>query len=518
MLRKQTALQPIRHLLKMSTCPTPLPIPPSPRKPVIIVGSGLAGLSAATTLTKRNIPVILVDRAEKPGGNSMKASSGINGAPTRFQSGAEDTAEAFYTDTVKSAGKVFSASTEKEKEIREKLISTVTNNSADAVSWLADEMGVDLRKVAQLGGHTRARTHRGIAGKPPGAAIIGALLDLLKGNPFFELRTKSLVTKVLKEAKEVIGVEYITGTNDTPETETTQILHGPVIFASGGFAGDIHGMVATYRPDLTGLPSTNEARAGSQPLLASVGAKLIDMDQVQVHPTGFLDLKGDPECTVKFLAAEALRGEGGILLLGNGKRFVNELATRDVVTDAITASAVRVESESGLKQWDVTLLLDEGAAAALESHMQFYLWKGLMRKTTLGELEELEDGIFEGVREYADIVSGKRKEDEFGRTAFGNWTLRDVQADSVVYVGKVTPVLHFTMGGVQFNEQSQVLDDGGEPIQGLWAAGEVTGGLHGGNRLGGSSLLECAVFGRIAGDNAAVFYEQHYLFGDGVNV
>jgi flavocytochrome c len=363
--------------------------------------------------------------------------------------------------------------------------------------WLADEVGVDLSRVAQLGGHSRARTHRSPKGKPPGAAIVGALLDSLKANPFFELRTKSTVTKVLKEAKEVVGVEY------TAE-DKTHVLRGPVVFASGGFAGDIRGMVSKYRPDLSGYPSTNEAREGSQGLLEEVGARLINMEQIQVHPTGFVDEK-DLSAAVKFLAAEALRGEGGILLLGNGKRLVNELETREHVTDVITGSATALEGE--LRQWEVTLLLDEGAAAALDSHMQFYLWKGLMRKTTFGELGQ---ATIESVQEYANIVAGE-KTDELGRTPFGNWTLTDVQLDSVAFVGKVTPVLHFTMGGVIVNENSQVLDEQGDAIPGLWAAGEVTGGLHGQNRLGGSSLLECAVFGKTAGNSAAAFYQQRYL-------
>ncbi|KAL4779777.1 FAD binding domain-containing protein [Aspergillus varians] len=482
----------------MSTCLTSAVALTTPKPHVIVVGTGLAGLSAATQLTTHNIPVILLDRAERPGGNSIKASSGINGAPTRFQPGGAPDNE-FYTDTIRSAGQPFSKAESDEREQREKLISTVTAASKDAVYWLADEGGVDLSVVAQLGGHSRARTHRGAGQKPPGASIIGTLLERLKGNPDVEIRTKSRVTKVVKEAEEVVGVEYV------PDgEETTRTLRGPVVFATGGFAGDVRGMVLKYRPDLAALPSTNEAREGSQPLLVDVGARLIDMDQVQVHPTGFLDEK-DKSATVKFLAAEALRGEGGIMLLSNGQRFVNELETRQHVTDAVTRSATALGTD--LRQWDVSLLLDEGAAAALSSHMQFYLWKGLMRKTTLGELGQ---STIDAVEEYADVVAGT-KEDAYGRTAFGNWTLSDVTADSVAYVGKVTPVLHFTMGGVLFNEDSQVLDDQGAPIAGLWAAGEVTGGLHGENRLGGSSLLECAVFGRIAGDGAAAFYQQHYL-------
>lgn len=469
----------------------------NPQAHVIVVGTGLAGLSAATQLTTHNIPVILLDRAEKPGGNSIKASSGINGAPTRFQPVPDDY---FYDDTVRSAGKLLLTATAEDLVRREKLISTVTRGSGDAVYWLSDEMGVDLSKVAQLGGHSKPRTHRGAGGKPPGASIVGALLEGLKNNPFAEIRTKSRVTKVLKEAKEVVGVEYV------GDEEEARILRGPVVFASGGFAGDVRGMVSKYRPDLAGLPSTNEARQGSQPLLVDVGARLVDMEQIQVHPTGFLDEK-DQSATVKFLAAEALRGEGGILLLNNGARFVNELQTREHITDAVTKSASTLETD--LRQWDVTLLLDQGAASALDSHMQFYLWKGLMRKTTMGELGQ---AVVSTVQEYADVVSGK-KEDPYGQESFGNWTLTDVKPESVAYVGKVTPVLHFTMGGVLFNDDAQVLDEQGEPIRGLWAAGEVTGGLHGQNRLGGSSLLECAVFGRIAGNGAAAFYQQHYVAG-----
>lgn len=469
----------------------------NPQAHVIVVGTGLAGLSAATQLTTHNIPVILLDRAEKPGGNSIKASSGINGAPTRFQPVPD---EEFCNDTVRSAGKPLSTAAVEDRERRQGLISTVTRGSKDAVYWLSDEMGVDLSKVAQLGGHSKPRTHRGAGGKPPGASIVGALLEGLKNNPFAEIRTKSRVTKVLKEAKEVVGVEYV------GDEEEARILRGPVVFASGGFAGDVRGMVSKYRPDLAGLPSTNEARQGSQPLLVDVGARLVDMEQIQVHPTGFLDEK-DQSATVKFLAAEALRGEGGILLLNNGARFVNELQTREHITDAVTKSASTLETD--LRQWDVTLLLDQGAASALDSHMQFYLWKGLMRKTTMGELGQ---AVVSTVQEYADVVSGK-KEDPYGRESFGNWTLTDVKPESVAYVGKVTPVLHFTMGGVLFNDDAQVLDEQGEPIRGLWAAGEVTGGLHGQNRLGGSSLLECAVFGRIAGNGAAAFYQQHYVAG-----
>ncbi|KAE8379161.1 FAD binding domain-containing protein [Aspergillus bertholletiae] len=493
-----------RFFTTMTTSPYSLAASLTHPQPVIVVGSGLAGLSAATQLISHQVPVVMLDRAEKPGGNSIKASSGINGAPTKFQpEDVDDSQELFLTDTVKSAGDVFASSPAGEHKRRESLISTLTASSAEAVYWLSDEKGVDLSKVCRLGGHSRPRTHRGAGQQPPGISIVSTLLDSLKASSLFQLRSGARVTKVLREADEVLGVEYTGGERGEKEDNTTTTLNGPVVFASGGFAGDAHGLLAKYRPDLARIPSTNQAVEGTQPLLEGIGAGLVDMEQVQIHPTGFVDEK-EPSAPVKILAAEALRGEGGILLLDNGNRFINELETREHITNVIMRSAKLLETDA--RQWDVNLLLDEGTAAALGSHMGFYLWKGLMRKTTV---HELDPSMLETIKTYADIVSGKQQ-DEFGRTAFGNWILKDVTPDSVVYIGKVTPVTHFTMGGATIDQHSQVLDKDGAPIKGLWAAGEVTGGLHGQNRLGGSSLLECVVFGRIAGNEAAAFHKKHY--------
>ncbi|OMP89049.1 Fumarate reductase [Diplodia seriata] len=464
---------------------------PSARR-AIVVGSGLAGLSAASTLLSAHHPVTLLERLPKPGGNSIKASSGINGAPTRYQPASLPEDDAFYADTVRSAGAAFA---DKSSPTRDALIRTLTQRSKDAIYWLADEKNIDLSVVAQLGGHSRARTHRGAGPTPPGAAIVTTLLKELNASPHFTLLTNATVTRLLPrdDGRGVAGVEYSDAEGKKSE------LRGPVVFATGGFAGDAAGMLQTYRPDLAGFPSTNEAWPGSAPLLtaAAVGARLVDMEMVQVHPTGFVDpaAVGAP---VKFLAAEVLRGEGGLMLRG-GRRFVDELQTRQVVTDRITEGGPD-EVVDGVKVWDVKIVLDEGAYRAAKSHVGFYLFKGLMRKTTVGEL-----GGEQAVRElqaYADAATGKA-EDPLGRKAFGHWELKDVTPESVVYVGRVTPVVHFTMGGVVISDKAEVLDKDDKPIEGVWAAGEVSGGIHGANRLGGSSLLECVVYGRIAGEQAA---------------
>lgn len=477
----------------------------SSSRKVIIVGSGLAGLTASTELVSRDIPVHILERQAKPGGNSIKASSGINGVPTRFQIPGSDSIEEFYGDTLKSASERLLKSPVT-GEAREKLISTLTYSSQSAVNWLVDEQGVDLSKVAQLGGHSKARTHRGAGNTPPGASIVLTLLKKLKESPLVTLETGVTVTEVLKREERVVGVKVKRGTGEA-DAEETATINGPVIFASGGFAGDSQGYLKKFRPDLAGFPSTNEALPGSQGLLVDVGAQLLDMDEVQVHPTGFVD-PNDKFKVTKFLAAEVLRGEGGILLDARGKRFVNELQTRKIVTDTITQTIEPSDTEP-LKQWDISLVLDEGVYEAAKSHVDFYIWKGLIRKTTIGDLGASSDTALETIKQYAATAAqGSTTPDPLGRTSFGHWKLQNPTKESPIYVGTVTPVVHYTMGGVVFTPEAEVLNAFHRPITGLWAAGEITGGLHGANRLGGSSLLECVVFGRIAAGNAARYVED----------
>lgn len=479
-------------------------IPSTSNRPVIIVGSGLAGLAAAHEALKAGGSVRMLDRAPKPGGNSIKASSGINGANTRFQRAQGiDSDTQFYPDTIKSAGKRF---TEWQQDSataidREKLITKLTTESAAAVEWLHDEIGVDLSVVATLGGHSLPRTHRGAGKLPPGAAIVTTLLKKLGENPSFHLTTSAEVISLDISDGQVRGVHV---THKDGESATAEShLQGPVVFAAGGFAGDAHGLLAKYRPDLAWIPSTNEARPASHGILSAVDAELVDMDSVQIHPTGFVDPK-DPTSQYKFLAAEMLRGEGGILLAPDGKRFVDELQTREVVSRAIMGLAPKEEPDSDIRQWGIRILLDPGACEAAGSHLGFYLFKGLVEKK---KVRELDAAVIETVDAYARAVAENK--DDLGRRTFGHWRLKagEENREEEVCIGTVTPIIHFTMGGVAFNEQAEVLRRDGEgklvPIPGLWAAGEITGGIHGDNRLGGSSLLECAVFGREAGRQAA---------------
>lgn len=455
----------------------------------IVVGSGLAGLSAASALLSHNVPVVLLDRAPKPGGNSIKASSGISGAPTRFQLNTDDSSDLFASDTIKSAGLAFA--NKEEKIWMEPLIRELTKGSAGAIDWLVQEIGVDLSRTVRLGGHSRARTHRGAGKLPPGFVIVSALLKSLQQSPNFELRGNSSVVKISQaEDGSVCGVEYENSEG------VSRKLEGLVVFAPGGFAGDAEGMLKRYRPDLESFPSTNDPRSGAHKLLTDIGAQLVDMEHIQIHPTGFID-PASKDSKLKFLAAEALRGEGGILLDKDGQRFVNELATRLEVTQAIMS----LESSTGsVKQWEIQIVLDQCSYEAAQGHVDFYILKGLMRRVHFAELST---AVRATLQDYSKVVSGASI-DAFDRTAFGHWsTTASVGGNDMFYIGEVTPVIHFTMGGVRIDADARVLDHQCKPIEGVWAAGEITGGIHGENRLGGNSLLECVVFGRKAGEDAA---------------
>jgi succinate dehydrogenase/fumarate reductase flavoprotein subunit len=158
------------------------------------------------------------------------------------------------------------------------------------------------------------------------------LEDLAESMPDrVQIKKKATVTQLVKEGDAVVGVEY----NFNGKTETA---HGPVVLATGGYAADFteNSLLKKYRPDLWDLPTTNgdHCTGDGQKIAMDAGAKGIDLEKVQVHPTGLVD-PNEPEAKVKFLAAEALRGVGGLLLDGEGQRFADELGHRDYVTGRI---------------------------------------------------------------------------------------------------------------------------------------------------------------------------------------
>lgn len=449
----------------------------------VVVGSGLAGLTATLSLAQKGMKVALLEKTDKLGGNSIKASSGINGAQTRFQEPG-DLVSLFAQDTIKSGKGLSNA----------QLVDVLSKNSADAIHWLSDECGVDLSAVAMLGGHSFARTHRGKGPLPPGFAIVSALIKRIEAAKNVDvLKLTTLRSFRIHSDLVADGVEV-----EDPDHKFT-LLSKNIVLATGGFSADFSSssLLQRYRPDLVHLPLTNgQQTTGDGQKLAEkqLNARLIDMDAIQVHPTGFIQLKDD--LTVgskwKFLCGELIRGIGGVLLSPNtGARFVNELTTRDNVTHGVFESC---QSDSNTA-FCVVAVSEEDYLKA-KPHIDFYISQSLMFKGNVVDVASRAKQISSkpidpeklagGLKEY-NLAIGN---DKLGRTNFGNPFGKDF------YYGFVTPVLHFTMGGVAINDHAQVITDSGEPMQNVYAIGEVSGGVHGANRLGGSSLLECVVFGR----------------------
>ncbi|KAI0799467.1 FAD binding domain-containing protein [Xylaria sp. FL0064] len=466
---------------------------------VIVVGGGLSGLSAAHTIYLAGGNVVVLDKQGFFGGNSTKATSGINGALTRTQVDhkIQDSVKQFYEDTLKSA----------RDKARPDLIKVLTYKSAAAVEWLQDVFNLDLTLVSRLGGHSQPRTHRGHDAKFPGMAITYALMqrleELAETEPErVQIIKKARVTGLNKEGNKITGVQYETNGE-------TSSVDGPVILATGGYAADFGdtSLLKKHRPDTFGLATTNGSHAtgDGQKMVMAIGGNGIDMDKVQVHPTGLVDPK-DPGSKWKFLAAEALRGEGGLLLNADGDRFCDELGHRDYVSGMMWK-----EKDKG--KFPIRLILNSKASNTLDFHTRHYSGRGLMKKMSGQELAKeigcKPDHLQKTFTTYNAIAEGKQK-DPWGKKFFHNMPL---DINDTFHVALMEPVLHFTMGGIEINDKAQVLNQSKQPFEGLFACGELAGGVHGANRLGGSSLLGCVVYGRVAGDSASNYLFQQALSG-----
>jgi len=288
---------------------------------VIVVGGGLAGLSAAIEAYNAGASVVLIDKMKSFGGNSAKATSGINGAHTKYQieSNINDSIQEFEKDTLSSGEGLSDPS----------LVKILVDSSNEAIEWLSSFQLV-LSAISQCGGHSKPRTHREpplADGKPApiGWDIIKTLTAHIKefSSERFQTIFEARATKFLYENDRVVGVEYETATKEKAE------LRGEaVVMATGGYCCDRSedSLLLEYAPSKAKLATTNGPFAVGDGIRMgkAIGAKLILMDKVQVHPTGFVDPQ-DPNNPVKFLGPEALRGCGGIMLNSEGKRFINEL-------------------------------------------------------------------------------------------------------------------------------------------------------------------------------------------------
>ena len=485
---------------------------------VVVVGAGGAGMTAAITAAAEGKNVVILESQSMVGGNSVRATGGMNAGKTVYQDENEFGESAGVEKTLKTAAEKYAdnetitalAKTVSEQwaayqanptgyfdsvELMEldtmiggkgindpELVETLCANSADAIDWL-DEHGITLHNVSSFGGASVKRIHRPVNAEGKTVSVGSYMIPLLQENcekAGVKMMLDTTATEILTDANgAAVGVKA-TGASG----ETVTVNAKAVVLASGGFGANLD-MVVKYKPELKGFMTTNAPGIQGQgiEMAQAIGAATVDMDQIQIHPT--------VEANTAALITEGLRGDGAILINEEGQRFIDEVGTRDVVSAAEIA-------QTGSYSW---LVVDQAMVDA-SSVIQGYIKKGY---TVTGETyEELGKAMGVDAAAFAETMDKwngyveAKNDPDFGRTSFAN-----PLNTAPYYAVKVTAGVHHTMGGLKINANTEVLNEKGEVIPGLFAAGEVTGGVHGANRLGGNAVADFTVFGRIAGAAAS---------------
>ena len=484
---------------------------------VVVVGAGGAGMTAAISAAADGLKVVVVESQAMVGGNSVRATGGMNAAKTPLQdkntfgesAGVEKTLAAAegYADnetitalaaTVSEQWEAYKANPEgyfDSVELMEldtmiggkginnpELVKTLCSNTADSIVWL-DSVGASLTSVGAFGGASVKRIHRPVNEEGKTLSVGAYIVPILEKNlqdAGVEIILNTTVDTILTDANgAACGVSGVA--NDGSKLTVNA---DAVILTTGGFGANLD-MVVSYKPELAGFMTTNAAGIQGQgiKMAEALGAATVDMNQIQIHPT--------VEANTAALITEGLRGDGAILVNAEGKRFFDEVSTRDKVSAAEIA-----------QPGSYSYLIVDQAMADASNVIQGYIKKGF---TTQGETyEELAKALGMDEAAFAETMNTwngyveAKNDPEFGRTSFAN-----PLNTAPYYAIKVTAGVHHTMGGLKINPAAEVLTEDGSAIAGLFAAGEVTGGVHGANRLGGNAVADFVVFGRIAAQSAA---------------
>ena len=487
---------------------------------VVVVGAGGAGMTAAITATDAGKKVIVVESQPIAGGNSVRSTGGMNAAKTPYQdknefkeaAGVEKTlataAEKFADNetitalaaTVKSQWDAYQANPQgyfDSVELMEldtmiggkgknnpELVKALAENSADAIEWLAS-IGAEVKNVGAFGGASVKRIHRPVNADGKVTAVGAYIVPILEKNlqdRNVQFLFDTTANEIIMKDGKAVGIK---GTGKDGHKVT--INAKSVVIATGGFGANAE-MVEKYKPELKGFATTNAEGAQGQgiDMATAVGAATVDMNQIQIHPTVHIEEDGNAH-----LITEGLRGDGAILVNAEGKRFYDEVSTRDKVSAAII-------EQTDKSAWLVVdqAMVDKSAVIA------GYIKSGYtVTGATYEELAKamgVDEATFTSTMNTWNQAVEAKSDAEFGRTSFAN-----PLTTAPYYAIKITPAVHHTMGGIVINPKAEVLNEKGEVISGLFAAGEVTGGVHGANRLGGNAVADFVVFGRISGQSAA---------------
>ena len=440
---------------------------------VIIVGAGGAGLSAAVMAAREGASVAVLEKMSEPGGNTVRATAMYNCVDDKLQHplGIYDSEEDFYNETYNGGY----------QKAKPELVRILTSQ-ADEGKLFLEELGLQFDTVIDncLGGKI-ARGHYSLAhnGTDYVQVLWQACNDL--GVDFY-LNTKA--NELIMAQDSVIGVEaYRKG-------ETIEFYaNNGVVLASGGFGQNVE-MRMYYNRNLTGelLCSNAPGATGDGIIMASkIGASLINMEYIELYPMGD-SYDGGLRNSIPNVINK------GILVNQQGQRFVREDGARDVLSQAILDQ--KGSYAYSIVDDDFEIFADD------RSYLQGLVLMGYVEKAnSIDELAQLididADILINTIDQYNQSVA--LKSDCLGRE-----TLINAIDKPPFYANMKKPTIHHTLGGIEINEMAQVLNQDKQPINGLFAAGEVTGGIHGANRLGGNSFPDMIVFGRIAGKNAAL--------------
>ena len=484
---------------------------------VVIVGAGGAGMTAALTAVENGAKVVIVESQAAVGGNSVRATGGMNAGETPYQDKAAFGQAAGVDKTLASVESTYAdhavinqladvvelqwASYQQNavgyfdsvelmqldtiiggKGINDPaLVKVLAENSSEGVEWLR-KYNINLDNTGAFGGASVNRIHwPKVDGKKVsvGAYMIPLLEEACNASENITILKETTATEIIMVDGAAKGIK---ATGKTGNTVTVNA--DAVILAAGGFGANLE-MVASYKPELAGFMTTNAAGLQGQgiAMAQAVGAAVVDMEQIQIHPTVQFDTAA--------LITEGLRGDGAILVNANGERFIDEVGTRDVVSAAEIA-------QPGSYSW---LIVDQrmlDASATIAGYVKKgFVFSGATYEELAAQIGVPAENFAATMNAWNGYVAAKNDPD-WGRVSFAN------PLDMAPYYAiKVTAGIHHTMGGVKINTNTQVLTADGTAIPGLYAAGEITGGVHGANRLGGNAVSDFVVFGRIAGEQAA---------------
>lgn len=491
---------------------------------VIVIGAGGAGLATAVSAHENGAKVIVVEKMPRIGGNTIISGSAYNAADPGRQSHIEmtdkekATVEALIAEeqedptvqawqaTLKEEWEAYLASGETSlfdsptlhklqtynggsKKGDPVLIDKLAEGAYPAVEWLEGlDMGFKDHIFTVLGG-LWSRAHK--PELPLGTGYIQAYEAYIEANAEdIQVFTNTKATKLIVEEGRVVGIEA----ENNGQTVTLKASKG-VIMATGGFGANIEmrNQYNTLWPDLTEIKTTNHTGATGDGLVLAetIGADLINLEDIQLLPMG------DPE--TGSLSGNIEQGvQNRIFVNKEGNRFVDEGERRDVMTQALLEQTdaymwVIVDQHS-YPSGDTLNNFNESIDSLVEAGRAY---KADTLEDLAAQIGVDPEAFVQAVEDFNKAVEGEI-EDPFGRTLF------DQKIDTApFYAGARVPTVHHTMGGIRINEHAQVLDGQGNVIPGFFAAGEVTGGIHGANRLGGNALADITVYGRIAGQSAA---------------